>query len=130
MKQRKSRENVDTVHSVEVKDFSATQILREIKFGNSRGWKTVFVTVLEALNFDFWSISDMKQYTKSIRIKDACEIYKTSVKLTFTHSNHNWFHVIFVKRFTIEMYYPNNFDKNFVKPTTLLKSCLDEIFFR
>ena len=34
-------------------DFSVTQILREIKFGDSRSAKTAILTHLEAINFDF-----------------------------------------------------------------------------
>ena len=34
-------------------DFSITQILREIKFGDSRSAKSGIFTHLEALNFDF-----------------------------------------------------------------------------
>ena len=43
------------VHSVEIlQDFSATQMLREIKFRDSRGIKTAILTHLEALIFDFF----------------------------------------------------------------------------
>ena len=38
-------------HSVK-KDFSATQILREIKFWDSRSAESAILTHLEALNFD------------------------------------------------------------------------------
>ena len=34
-------------------DFSITQILREINFGDSRSAKSAILTHLEALNFDF-----------------------------------------------------------------------------
>ena len=34
-------------------DFSVTQILREIKFGDSRCAKSAILTHLQALNFDF-----------------------------------------------------------------------------
>ena len=33
--------------------FTATQILREIKFGDFRGSKTALLAILEALNFEF-----------------------------------------------------------------------------
>ena len=41
-----------------LKDFSATQILREVNFGESRSAKSVILTNLEALamNFDFYEI--------------------------------------------------------------------------
>ena len=35
-------------------DFSATHILREINFGHLEALKTDILTILEALNFDFW----------------------------------------------------------------------------
>ena len=35
-------------------DFSITQILREINFGDSRSAKSAILTHLEALNFDFY----------------------------------------------------------------------------
>ena len=34
-------------------NFTATDVLREVKFGNFRGSKTIIVVILEALNFDF-----------------------------------------------------------------------------
>ena len=37
-------------------DFSITQILREINFGDSRSAKSAILTHLEALNFDFYGI--------------------------------------------------------------------------
>ena len=41
-------------------DFSITQILREIKFGDSRSAKSAILTHLEALNFDhFYAISPL-----------------------------------------------------------------------
>ena len=40
-------------HSVEFHDFSITQILREIKFGDSRSTISATLTHFEALNFDF-----------------------------------------------------------------------------
>ena len=37
-----------------VQNFSITQILREIKFGDSRSAKSTILTHLESLNFDFY----------------------------------------------------------------------------
>ena len=37
-------------------DFSTTQILREIKFWDSRSAKSAIVTILEALNFDLYEL--------------------------------------------------------------------------
>ena len=39
-----------TLHS----DFSISQILREINFGDSKTAKSAILTLLEALNFDFY----------------------------------------------------------------------------
>ena len=36
-----------------LQNFSDTRILREIKFEDSRGSKSAFLTDLEAVNFDF-----------------------------------------------------------------------------
>ena len=36
-------------------DFSITQILREINFGDSRSAKSAILTHLEGLNFDFYA---------------------------------------------------------------------------
>ena len=38
-------------------DFSTTQILRKIKFRESRSAKSAISTLLEALNFDFYEFS-------------------------------------------------------------------------
>ena len=37
-------------------DFSITQILREINFGDSSSAKSAIITHLEALNFDFYKV--------------------------------------------------------------------------
>ena len=41
-------------------DFSITQILHEINFGDSKSAKSVILTHFEALNFNFWRISAFK----------------------------------------------------------------------
>ena len=49
-------------------DFSATQILRETNFGKCRSSKHAILTVLEALNFDFWKnfiVVNIKSYKNS-----------------------------------------------------------------
>ena len=38
-------------------DFSITQILREIKYGDSKNAKSAILAHLEALNFDFYEYS-------------------------------------------------------------------------
>ena len=38
-------------------DFSVSEILREINFGEFKVIKVVILTLSEALNFDFWDIS-------------------------------------------------------------------------
>ena len=43
-------------------NFSITQILREINFGDSKSAKSAILTHLEALNFNFWLISAFKRY--------------------------------------------------------------------
>ena len=42
---------------MEIHDFSITQILCEIKFGNSRSTKSAIFTHLEAMDFDFYEFS-------------------------------------------------------------------------
>ena len=49
--------------------FSITYILREINFGDSRSTKCAIFTHLEALNFDFWYISALKNCSQFNRIK-------------------------------------------------------------
>ena len=41
-------------------DFSITQILREINFGDSRSAKTAIFIQLETFNFDFWKFQTCK----------------------------------------------------------------------
>ena len=65
-------------------DFSITQILREITFGDSRSAKSAILTHLEALNFDFYEFlhfmkADIYQLTKFRHP----EIAKTAVSLKF-----------------------------------------------
>ena len=51
---RRQSAQVSIDHAVlKFHDFSITQILREINFGNSRSAKSTFLTLLEAQNFDF-----------------------------------------------------------------------------
>ena len=51
-------------------DFSITQILREINFGDSRSAKSAILTHLKALNFDF---RDFLNFLKA----EICQINKT-----------------------------------------------------
>ena len=44
-----------TLHS----DFSISQILREINFGDSKTAKSAILTLLEALNFDFYEFFEL-----------------------------------------------------------------------
>ena len=39
-------------------DFSITQVLREINFGDSGSAKSAILTHLEALNFDFYALCE------------------------------------------------------------------------
>ena len=48
-------------HNVEILDFSATRILREIYFAKFWASKTAILKTLEAMNFDFWLISALKK---------------------------------------------------------------------
>ena len=57
-------------HTVEIfQDFSITQILREINFGDFRSTKSTILTHLEALNFDQYEflhflVGDIYQISK------------------------------------------------------------------
>ena len=74
------------------KNFTATQILREIKFGNFRGSKTAILAILKALNFEFWDIPHLEmlripkiwnfQVAKKVKMADF-ETKKLQI----------WFHV-------------------------------------
>ena len=59
-------------------DFSVTQILREINFGEFRGSKSAIFAIFGALNFVYWVNSSLQKVQKFIEIKiqslSMCEI--------------------------------------------------------
>ena len=50
-------------------DFSVTQILREINFGEFRGSKSAIFAIFGALNFVYWVNSSLQKVQKFIEIK-------------------------------------------------------------
>ena len=71
---------------VKLHDFSNTQILREINFGDSRNAEYAILTHLEALNFDFYEFLHFLKAENSKSTKFRAPKKATTVVLKLQNS--------------------------------------------